>query len=465
MLGIDVRAKAGTGTGKTLAFLIPSIEALYGKNAKPLPRNHIGVLVLSPTRELAFQTSKEAETLLRYHPSAKVQCVVGGTSLSRDVQLLQQSSPSILVATPGRLLDLLQRRESDLQRACQQLKVFVFDEADRLLDEGFKITIDDILKLLPPKKNRQTLLFSATFPSSVLDIAARALRTSPEPAVINVAPPVVAGGGTEQTAFIPQRLMMTPMKGLIASTFEVLMRERTKQRRGEPSKVLVFLPTARQASFYAKVFNELSREQDEKTGLPAALELHSRKSQSARTKTSAAFRDARFQILFASDVAARGLDYPDVSLVVQVGAPESRECYTHRLGRTARAGKSGEGLLVLSHIEKLWLEGVLHGLPLNEEVAPALSGPMVQALERAVQRVHQQDKKLGSQAYIGFLGYYSTIMKQLKWDKHALVQYGNEFALELLSLPTTPILEQQIINKMGLGGFLFASRSAAHARN
>ena len=181
--GTDVVAKAKTGTGKTLGFLIPAVEALHragplGGGIASLPKGKVGALIVSPTRELAQQTADEAVSLLKFHSGATVKCVVGGTNITKEQrQLAGGGVPHILVATPGRLNDHLEN--GTLGHACDQLAVLIFDEADQLLDMGFRPAIDKLLSLIPPKHTRRTFLFSATFPKEV-DAVTRVVRQAVE---------------------------------------------------------------------------------------------------------------------------------------------------------------------------------------------------------------------------------------------------------------------------------------------
>lgn len=281
--------------GKTLGFLIPSFERLL---AAPVPRASVGILVISPTRELASQIAVEAKALARFHPSFSVACVVGGTNVNADAAMLRDRTPAILVATPGRLNDLLQNGGAAGRFA--SLRVLVFDEADRLLDMGFRPAIDALLAALPPKATRQTMLFSATYPSNIQSLAAYALR--PAPAFVDT----VGETETQTAERVDQSFLITPMEQTAAALWSAIR----AHAAAEPDyKVMAFFVTARLTQFYSELFQAM--------GAPV-LEMHSRKSQPARTKAAAAFRASSRQVMFSSDVSARGVDYPDVTLVVQV---------------------------------------------------------------------------------------------------------------------------------------------------
>jgi ATP-dependent RNA helicase MSS116 len=333
--GEDVLAKAKTGTGKTIAFLLPAVEALH---RSPPKGKDISVLVLSPTRELASQIAKEAESLLTFHPF-KSQVVYGGTNINAERSRMNNGRCDVLVATPGRLIDHLENSQGLSQRL-QGIKALILDEADQLLEMGFRPAIEKILKFLP--RDRQTLLFSATMPGSVHQVAGLALR--PKYAFVDTVPAEDAATNVQ----VHQSWVEVPFDQTLLAVRTIL-----RAATAVPGhKVIVFCTTARFTQYMAALM--------EAAGLPT-LEIHSRKSQAAREKASAAFRAAPQAVLLTSDVSARGVDYPDVTLVLQLGQPSSREQYIHRLGRTARAGKAGQGVLLLAPFETQFVARELKG--------------------------------------------------------------------------------------------------------
>jgi ATP-dependent RNA helicase MSS116 len=309
----DCLAKAKTGTGKTLAFMIPTIEKISKRTANGNRRmGDVNCLVISPTRELAQQISTETEKLLTFHGDhmRKVVTCVGGTNKNRDVKALRGTTP-IVVATPGRLLDHLQN--GDLASRMANLDCLILDEADQLLDMGFRPDVERILRLLQPSRNtRQTLLFSATIPDQVNEIANLALRPN-----WNFVDTV--GEDSEQTHMhVQQQLMITTQDRLVHDLFCILDRE-TSCKDGY--KIIVFFTTARLTGFMAEMFNSVSSEIGYKV-----LEIHSRKAQNARERASEQFRKSRDAVMFSSDVSARGMDYPDVTFVLQVGLTDRSQC-------------------------------------------------------------------------------------------------------------------------------------------
>jgi len=437
--GIDCLAKAKTGTGKTLGFLIPAVEQII-KSRGQLRSEDIGCLILSPTRELAFQIHKEAEALTKFHNINTMSCV-GGTNISKDNNALK-NSVQILVATPGRLLDHLQN--GGLAKRLVNMKVLIMDEADQLLDMGFRPDIERILKLLQPSKSkRQTLLFSATVPGSVSEIANIALK--PNYSFIDT-----VGQEVEQTHLhVKQELVVTPQAQQVHAIEAILSKETPSN---QPFKVIVFFTTARLTGFMADLFNSVKSDLGYST-----LEIHSRMSQPARQKASDAFRSSSRAVLFSSDVSARGMDYPDVTFVLQVGLTE-RSQYIHRLGRTARAGKEGKGCLLLTDYEEKWMCSQLKDMPLEKVPVPTVttmagSGKQGPCMDLALTKV-SRDKELNlsaQQAYRAWLGFYNSNTKKFKWDKTDLVHAANQWAKDV-GLREQPTIERKTLGKMGLMG-------------
>ncbi|KDO29274.1 hypothetical protein SPRG_05454 [Saprolegnia parasitica CBS 223.65] len=416
--GHDVLAKSKTGSGKTMAFLLPTVEVLA---KAPRPPNAISALVLSPTRELASQIDAEAKKLTTFHDAIQTQCFVGGTSVEHDIKKLKLPV-DILVATPGRLQDLLKNDHGNI--------MLILDEADRLLDMGFRNDIEAILKFLPSK--RQTILFSATLPASLESIQRLALKKDHK--FIDT-----VGTETDQTnAHVPQTVTICRMNEHLHA-IEAALKAHI-HARPNAFKVIVFFPTARAAGYMASIFQAAK--------FPI-LEMHSRKSQQFRTKTAEQFRSGNKLIMFSSDVSARGVDYPDVSLVIQVGLTD-REQYIHRVGRTGRAGKQGEGALILCDFEKNLLKE-LSDLPLNTVAFQPRGTTTTTAIDKVLGKIESNDelKTKAAQAYQAFLGFYVSNLKRLKLTKPDLVALGDAYA-KATGLKTTPGLQKRTINMMGL---------------
>ncbi|KAL8235870.1 hypothetical protein R6Q59_016951 [Mikania micrantha] len=423
--GKDVLAKARTGTGKTVAFLLPSIEVVV--NSPPIGRDQkwpsILVLVICPTRELACQAAMEANKLLKYHPSVGVQVVIGGTRIATEQRRLQTNPCQILVATPGRLKDHIMNTSGFATRV-KGVKVLVLDEADHLLDMGFRKDIEIIIAAVA--KQRQTLLFSATVPPEVRQICHIALKRDHE--YINT----VEEGSEETHTQVQQKHMIAPLDTQFSLVYTLLKDHITSD---VDYKVLVFCTTAMVTKLVADLLSQLKLN---------VREIHSRKSQSYRTQVSDEFRKSKGLILVTSDVSARGVDYPDVTLVIQIGLPSDKAQYIHRLGRTGRKGKEGEGILLLAPWEQYFLS-TLEDLPISKADLPHIDPETKKKVARALSHV---DVKIKEMAYQAWLGYYNS-NKTVARDKSKLVELANEFSRSMgLDLP--PAISKLVLGKMGL---------------
>ena len=452
--GTDVLGRARTGTGKTLAFLIPALESLLASNAYT-PGKNVGVLIISPTRELATQIGDQATKLVTFHKDLTCQVMFGGTSMGRDLSTLNKRLPTFLVATPGRLLDHLQNTKLNNGKkfgydVMRDTPILVLDETDRLLDMGFRNEINKILAFLPKKDKRQTLLFSATVPQDLKKIMAENMKAD----YVEVDCIHDGGnnpdGGAHTNALVKQTYTVLP--NLESQVTAVVQLVQAAMNKDPLHKIVVFFPTARMVGYFSEFFN---------LGLGVeVIELHSKKSQSYRNKASDAFRQAKSGVLFTSDVSARGVDYPNVTDVIQIGLPESRDQYVHRLGRTGRAGKEGQGILVLAPFEEKFVKELKNiEISLNKEATALISGPVDPNTAKSVQavltRIRSGDKKLtlsAEQCYQAFLGYYRGHQKRTTIDsKESLVDTANLLA-KVLGLKEQPGLTKQAIGKMGLKG-------------
>jgi ATP-dependent RNA helicase RhlE len=326
--GRDVIGTAQTGTGKTLAFLIPIIELLNRE-----PARHTLALVLLPTRELAMQVHEQYEQL-RTKALPKAALVIGGVSEKTQIQSLRAGS-SLVIATPGRLQDLMSRKFADLRH----IQVLVLDEADRMLDMGFLPAIRRILSALPD--NRQTLCYSATLEQSVAGLVNDYMRN-----------PVRVALGS----------VLKPAESVQLIAYEVRPGEKLDVVRrllySEKGQTLIFTRTKRGAERLSK---ELVRE-----GFTAAM-IHGDRSQSQRNGALSGFQDGRFQVLVATDIASRGLHIDDVAHVINYDVPKMAEDFIHRVGRTGRAGLQGRASTLVAGAETLELRQIERTLKLRIE--------------------------------------------------------------------------------------------------
>jgi len=320
--GRDVVGIAQTGTGKTAAFALPILNHLINKRVRP-ERKSARVLVLSPTRELSGQIADSFRAYGRHIRPLAVELAIGGVPINRQIRGVARGV-EVLVATPGRLLDLVNSRALDLR----QVEVLVLDEADRMLDMGFIHDIKKIVAMLP--RERQTLFFSATMPQQIVELAKNMLR---DPARVSVAPQATTAERIAQRVIHVDK----PSKGSLL--IEVLTTETI-------DRVLVFTRTKHGADKVVKQLNKAGH---------AAEAIHGNKSQNQRERVLAAFRNGSLRTLIATDIAARGIDVDGVSHVVNYDLPNVPESYVHRIGRTARAGAEGVAISFCDHEERAFL--------------------------------------------------------------------------------------------------------------
>ena len=323
LAGRDVLGVAQTGTGKTAAFALPVLQII--NKSKTQGKRHIRGLILSPTRELAAQINERFAAYSTFM-NIKHKVIFGGVNQNPQVQALKKGV-DILVATPGRLLDLINQGHIDIGR----VEFFVLDEADRMLDMGFIRDIKKVLKLLPNK--RQNLLFSATMPKSIVNLAGTFLNNS---IMIDVSPKEVAVDRIEQKILFVRR---EDKRKLLVN---IIKEEKVK-------RAIVFTRTKHGA-------NRLVKQLDQSRINASAI--HGNKSQGARTKALAGFRDGSIPILVATDIASRGIDVDGITHVFNYDLPNEPESYVHRIGRTARAGRSGIAYGFCDNTESGYLVGI-----------------------------------------------------------------------------------------------------------
>ena len=320
--GRDVIGCAETGTGKTAAFFLPIIQKISER-----PRPGLRVLVLAPTRELALQIQKNYGELNRVKANRSV-IAIGGANIRTQISELRKGA-SVLIATPGRLLDLTERGAVNLST----IEVLVLDEADRMLDMGFLPAIRRVLAMLPT--NRQTLLFSATMSASIEQLARSTMK---EPKLIEVNQRGQAAMMVEQTAYHVEQHSKT------ALLLELLEKER------EPfERVLVFTRTRRGAERLSHILKARDH---------SVNRIHADRSQPQREAALREFSDGRARVLVATDIAARGLDVDAVSHVINYDVPAAPEDYVHRVGRTGRAGNQGKAITIVAPVDELSMRAI-----------------------------------------------------------------------------------------------------------
>ncbi|KKK23938.1 hypothetical protein AOCH_007166 [Aspergillus ochraceoroseus] len=392
LAGRDVLGAAKTGSGKTLAFLIPAIEMLSALRFKP--RNGTGVLVVSPTRELALQIFGVARELLSAH-SQTYGIVIGGANRRAEAEKLAKGV-NLLIATPGRLLDHLQNTPGFVFK---NLKTLVIDEADRILEVGFEDEMRQIVKILPSEE-RQTMLFSATQTTKVEDLARISLR--PGPLYINV------DHKKEHSTVegLEQGYVICEADKRFLLLFSFLKRNLKK-------KIIVFFSSCNCVKYHAELLNYID--------LPV-LDLHGKQKQQKRTNTFFEFCNAKQGVLICTDVAARGLDIPAVDWIIQFDPPDDTRDYVHRVGRTAR-GVNGKGrsLMFLQPSEVGFLKYLKEArVPVVEFEFPASKIVNVQSqLEKLIGQNYYLNKS-AKEGYRSYLQAYASHSLRSVFDVHKL---------------------------------------------
>ncbi|KAK9814593.1 hypothetical protein WJX72_008381 [[Myrmecia] bisecta] len=381
LCGRDILGAAKTGSGKTLAFLIPALEKLYRLHWSRL--DGLGALVISPTRELALQIFDELTKVGKRHDFS-AGLLIGGKKVKEEQERV--NGMTILICTPGRLL---QHMDETPGFDCSKLEVLVLDEADRILDMGFSASVNAIIRNLP--KHRQTMLFSATQTKSVKDLARLSLK-DPEYIAVHA----------EAAAPTPLKLQQAYMVCELHEKVDVLW---SFIKAHLKSKVIVFLSTCKQVKYMLEAFRKL------RPGVPLRS-LHGKMKQAKRMAAFYEFCEAKAgMVLFATDIAARGLDFPTVDWVVQADCPEDVPAYIHRVGRTARYVAGGKALLLLVPSEKdamLSLLGAAH-VPIK---AIKMNPNKTQAVTPALQALLSKGNDLKELAQRALVSYLRSVFLQ-----------------------------------------------------
>ncbi|SCU97925.1 LAMI_0F12134g1_1 [Lachancea mirantina] len=408
--GNDVLASAKTGSGKTLAFLIPIIEKLYRE--KWTEFDGLGALVISPTRELAMQIYEVLVKIGR-HASFSAGLVIGGKDVKFELD--RMSKINILIGTPGRILHHM---DQAVGLNTSNLQVLVLDEADRCLDMGFKKTLDAIVSNLPP--TRQTLLFSATQSQSVSDLARLSLTDYKTVGDVNSLK-TSKGPATPET--LQQSYITVPLPDKLDILFSFI-------KTHLKTKMIVFLSSSKQVHFVYETFRKMQ------PGI-SLMNLHGRQKQTARTETMVKFQRAQHTCLFATDVVARGIDFPAVDWVVQLDCPEDVDTYIHRVGRCARYGKQGKSLIMLTPQEE---EGFLKRLEtrLIEPNKLTIKQSKKKSIKPQLQSLLFKDPELKYLGQRAFISYVRSIYIQKDQQVFKFEELPTEEFASSLGLPGAP---------------------------
>jgi ATP-dependent RNA helicase MSS116, mitochondrial len=460
-------AQARTGTGKTLGFLIPVVQNILNKSPELAKRSmryerarasDIRGIIISPTRELAEQIAVEARRITR-NTGIKVQVAVGGNSKAFMLRQMQREGCHLLVATPGRLNDLLTDPYSKV--SAPDLSTLVLDEADRLLDAGFADEIEDIMKSLPDirMQDRQTLLFSATVPREVMGLVRKTLKHD-----FQFVQTIQKGEQATHNK-IPQKIVQVAgLENLMPTLLELCKREIEKTAQPDaamPFKALVYFSSTANVELASMTFENLKAPGGSfyaKHPLwPAEISLmHGKLTQQQRTRVSDRFRRARSAIMFSSDVTARGMDFPNVTHVIQVGLPPDRDQYIHRIGRTGRGDKSGEGWLFIASMETRTARSRLRGLPLQPDTSlqtavvdmtrdAQLDAPVAETLRQVSDASKMVDRETKTGAYMANLG----VLKG-SCDSQDLIDALNQLTRFGWGWEEPPAINKKLADRLGL---------------
>jgi ATP-dependent RNA helicase MSS116 len=436
-----VFAKAKTGSGKTLSFLLPIVNRLLQDEESVAGK--IRALVLSPSRELADQSRREAAKLLSSNKNSPlgVQLVIGGEDMKKQKADLLRKPCDILLATPGRLKALIETFSGFAERL-RGVRIFVLDECDRLLDGGFRRDIEFIRRYLP-MRGVQTLLFTATVPAGVKQVAESVMRASAK--YVDVSGDDAPGASASHSR-ICQEYLQVPAAKMVPALFRVL---RHKINERPDFRIIVFFINIGLTKFMACLFRA--------AGMPV-LEMHSDLSQAERSKAAASFAKKSGQVMFASDVIARGIDFPDVTLVIQFGSTDVSQ-YEHRVGRTGRAGKTGEALMIVSDLEKEMIRALakmpLHAAKESSAITHGLTSDSAftrpAELKAAIDSVEEDAalRKTVRSAYRALLGSYSAKRGLLKLKKNGILELAGDIVLSA-GLSELPEISAQTMKKMGM---------------
>ncbi|ELP85341.1 ATP-dependent RNA helicase HAS1, putative [Entamoeba invadens IP1] len=404
LTGRDVLAKARTGSGKTLAYLVPVLDLL--NKIKFTSRNGTGAIIISPTRELALQIYEVLEKLMQNSERSKA-LLIGGNPKKKDEEVLENGA-CVVVATPGRLLDHLSNTRCFLFK---NLKCLVIDEADRILEAGFEDEMRQILNRLP--KNRQTMLFSATQTDKVEDMANLSLK---DPVFVNVE----ESSTTATSSKLQQGYVLVESKDRFRLLYTFL-------RKYKGKKMIVFMSSCNAVKFYSNLLNYIDT---------PVLSLHGQLKQDKRTKVFEKFCKTKNCILLTTDVAARGLDIPEVDWIIQMDLPDGPTEYIHRVGRTARADTEGKAVMFLQPTEIAMLKYMKEKqIPLTQyEVPEKKIANVQQELEKLVAKnvfLHQDAKE----AYKSYLMAYNSHKQK---DVFNLNQIDVEGLAKSFGMPNPP---------------------------
>ncbi|CAN1295456.1 DEAD-box ATP-dependent RNA helicase 18 [Linum perenne] len=422
----DVAVDAATGSGKTLAFVVPLVEILRRTSPPPKPHEVMG-LIISPTRELSSQIYHVAQPFIATLSNVRSILLVGGGDVKADVKMIEEEGANLLIGTPGRLHDIMERVD-DLD--FRNLEVLILDEADRLLDMGFQKQLNAIISRLP--KLRRTGLFSATQTEAVEELAKAGLRNP-----VRVEVRAEEKGLTDSLSSQHSASSKTP-SGLVLEYLECEADKKPSQLvdllvKNKSKKIIIYYMTCACVDYWGVVLPQLS----ELKGL-SLIALHGQMKQNAREKALAKFTSLTSGVLLCTDVAARGLDIPGVDCIVQYDPPQYPNVFIHRVGRTARLGRQGYGIVFLLPKEEAYVEFLkIRMVPLQERKCADDAVDVVSQIRSAARKDRDVMEK-GLRAFVSFIRAYKEHRCNyiFRWKELEIGKLGMGFGL--LQLPAMP---------------------------
>ncbi|KAK3927106.1 putative ATP-dependent RNA helicase DDX55-like protein [Frankliniella fusca] len=431
----DVAAEAVTGSGKTLAFIIPAMELLMRRDER-WKQLEIGVIVISPTRELASQIYEVLtpflDTFNKLNPKKNLQSLLllGGNSVEADIALLRDRGANIIIATPGRLEDILEHHtDVCLKPALKSLELLILDEADRLLDLGFERTLNTILAHLP--RQRRTGLFSATQTKEIELLMRAGMRN---PVQVTVKEKSGSNEDVSTPASLSNHYAIVEPENKLSALIGFLSSESSKNP-DDPGKYMIFLATIACVNYFSAVLSSILK------NLPVFC-IHG-KMKEARFKVFDKFRSADKGVLVCTDVMARGVDIPAVRWVLQCDVPKSASAFVHRCGRTARSGHSGSAIIFLMPNEDSYVTFIEKNqkVTLHEKEVPLANSSEVLKAARQLQKSDRANLEKAQKAFVSYVQAYSkhecNILLRLKDVNLGLLATG----FGLLQLPKMPELK------------------------
>ncbi|KAL6126792.1 hypothetical protein ACLB2K_074837 [Fragaria x ananassa] len=433
----DVAVDAATGSGKTLAFVVPLVEILRRASTDPKPNQVMG-MIISPTRELSLQIYNVARPFISTVPNFKCVLLVGGGSVKADMKLIQEEGANLLIGTPGRLYDIMERMDSlDLR----SFEVLILDEADRLLDMGFQKQLTDIISRVP--KLRRTGLFSATQTEAVEELARAGLRN---PVRVEVR---AESKSNKDSALSQQSASSKTPSGLALEYMECEADKKPSQLvdiliKNKSHKTIVYFMTCACVDYWGVVLPCLAPLKDFNL-----IALHGKMKQVTRDKALASFTSLSSGVLLCTDVAARGLDIPGVDCIVQYDTPQDPNVFVHRVGRTARMGRQGSAIVFLLPKEEAYVEFLrIRRVPLQERICPDDVSDVVPQIRSAAKKDRDIMEK-GMRAFVSYIRAYKEhhCSYIFRWKELEIGKLGMGFGL--LQLPAMPEVKHNTLSSEG----------------